>query len=125
MLINPPPILSGCRNRMLRFPVPERNSPSHQFTVADVERLAQLARLALTPDETALFSRQLADFLAYAEQVQQLDTSGVAPMSHAIGAPTELRADEVVPSLPREEAVAAGPEAAPEAGLFKVPRVLA
>jgi aspartyl-tRNA(Asn)/glutamyl-tRNA(Gln) amidotransferase subunit C len=110
---------------MLRFPVPERNTPSQQFSVADVERLARLARLALTPEETSLFSRQLADFLAYAEQVQQLDTSGVAPMSHAIGAPTELRADQVVPSLARDVAVASGPEAAPDAGLFKVPRVIA
>jgi aspartyl-tRNA(Asn)/glutamyl-tRNA(Gln) amidotransferase subunit C len=123
---------------MLRFPVPER------FTAQDVERLARLARVALTPDETSLFSRQLADFLAYAEQVQQLDTSGIAPMSHAIRAPTdlpspsepghaptelrhdstELRNDEVAPSLAREIAVAEAPEAAPEVGLFKVPRVI-
>jgi aspartyl-tRNA(Asn)/glutamyl-tRNA(Gln) amidotransferase subunit C len=104
---------------MLRFPVPER------FTADDVERLARLARLALTPDETALFSRQLGDFLGYAEQIQRLDTSGIPPMSHAIGAPTELRADEVQPSLPREIAVGGAPDAAVQAGLFKVPRVLA
>ena len=104
---------------MLRFPVPER------FTAADVERLAQLARLALTPEETSLFSRQLADFLAYAEQVQQLDTSGVPPTSHASGLPSELREDAVIPCLPRELAVAPAPEASPAAGLFKVPRVLA
>jgi aspartyl-tRNA(Asn)/glutamyl-tRNA(Gln) amidotransferase subunit C len=122
---------------MLRFPVPER------FTTQDVERLARLARVALTPDETSLFSRQLADFLAYAEQVQQLDTSGIAPMSHAIRAPTEpppatelqrdtelqraqteQRNDEVAPSLSREIALAEAPEAAPEGGLFKVPRVI-
>jgi aspartyl-tRNA(Asn)/glutamyl-tRNA(Gln) amidotransferase subunit C len=66
---------------MLGFPVPD------QFTTADVERLAHLARLALTPDETSLFTRQLADFLAYAEQLQRLDTTGVAPMSHPIGTP--------------------------------------
>jgi aspartyl-tRNA(Asn)/glutamyl-tRNA(Gln) amidotransferase subunit C len=104
---------------MLRCPVPER------FTTADVERLARLARLALTPDETSMFSRQLADFLAYAEQVQQLDTSGIAPTSHASSAPTALRADEAVPSLPRDVAVDAAAEAAAAAGLFKVPRVLA
>jgi aspartyl-tRNA(Asn)/glutamyl-tRNA(Gln) amidotransferase subunit C len=104
---------------MLRFPVPER------FTAEDVERLARLARLALTPDETSLFSRQLADFLAYAEQVQQLDTSGIAPTSHASGAPTGWRADEVRPCLPRDLALDAAPDAAPDAGLFKVPRVLA
>ena len=95
-----------------------------QFTAADVERLARLARLALTPDETSLFTRQLADFLAYAEQVQQLDTAGIPAMSHASGAPTELRPDAVAPSLPRELAVAQAPHAAPDAGLFKVPRVI-
>jgi aspartyl-tRNA(Asn)/glutamyl-tRNA(Gln) amidotransferase subunit C len=96
-----------------------------QFTTADVERLTRLARLALTPDETTLFTRQLADFLAYAEQVQQLDTSGITPTSHASGAPTALREDEVAPCLPREVALSAAPGAAAEAGLFKVPRVLA
>jgi len=103
---------------MLRCRVPE------SFSSADVDRLAQLARLALTPDETALFSRQLAEFLAYAEQVQRVDTSGIAPMSHAIGAPTELRPDEVVPSLPRDLSVEPAPGASPAAGLFKVPRVI-
>jgi aspartyl-tRNA(Asn)/glutamyl-tRNA(Gln) amidotransferase subunit C len=109
---------------MLRFPVPEPSTPAEGFTAKDVERLARLARLALTPDEIALYSRQLADFLAYAEQVQQLDTSGIAPTSHAIGAPTELRDDEMVPCLPREDALSQAPEAARTTGLFKVPRVI-
>jgi len=103
---------------MLRCRVPE------SFSSADVDRLARLARLALTPGETALFSRQLAEFLAYAEQVQQVDTGGIAPMSHAIGAPTELRPDEVVPSLPRDLSVGPAPGASPGTGLFKVPRVI-
>jgi aspartyl-tRNA(Asn)/glutamyl-tRNA(Gln) amidotransferase subunit C len=103
---------------MLRFRVPET------FTTADVDRLARLARLALTPDETALFTRQLADFLRYAEQVQRVDTSGIVPMSHAIGAPTDWRADEVAPSLPRSSSVDPAPGASPGAGLFKVPRVI-
>jgi aspartyl-tRNA(Asn)/glutamyl-tRNA(Gln) amidotransferase subunit C len=109
---------------VLRFPVPERPTAAERFTANDVERLARLARLALTPDEIALFARQLADFLAYAEQVQQLDTSGIAPTSHAIGAPTEWRDDQVTPCLSRELAVAQAPEAARGAGLFKVPRVI-
>lgn len=103
---------------MLRFPVPE------QFTVDDVERLARLARLALTADETALFARQLTDFLAYAQQLQLLDTTGILPMSHASGGPTELRLDEVRPSLPRELALEAAASASVPAGLFKVPRVI-
>jgi aspartyl-tRNA(Asn)/glutamyl-tRNA(Gln) amidotransferase subunit C len=103
---------------MLRFHVPEA------FTSADVERLAALARLALTPDEIALFTSQLSHFLSYAEQLQRLDTSGIAPTWHAIGSPSALRPDEVVPCLPRDEALAQAPAAAPGAGLFKVPRVI-
>ena len=105
-------------DRMLRCVVPE------QFSTADVEHLARLARLALTPEETTLFARQLADVLAYAQQVQQLDTSGIPPTSHAIGAPTDSRPDEVAPCLPREVALANAPGATPQSGLFKVPRVI-
>ena len=47
------------------------------LTVADVERIAALARLELTEDEKHLFTRQLADILSYAEQLQAVDTTGV------------------------------------------------
>jgi aspartyl-tRNA(Asn)/glutamyl-tRNA(Gln) amidotransferase subunit C len=94
------------------------------FTPDDVDRIAELARLALTADERALFTRQLADILAYAEQVQEVDTSGVPPTSHAFASAASLRDDQVRPGLPRDEALAAGPDARPDAGLFKVPRVL-
>jgi aspartyl-tRNA(Asn)/glutamyl-tRNA(Gln) amidotransferase subunit C len=95
-----------------------------QFTEDDVDRLAQLARLALTDDERRLFARQLADFLAYANEVREIDTAGVAPTSHATTLAIALRDDCEQPSLDRAVAVAAGPEASPQAGLFKVPRVL-
>ena len=52
---------------------------STTLTIADVERVAALAHLELTDDEKQLFTRQLADILAYAEQVQAVDTAGVAP----------------------------------------------
>ena len=95
-----------------------------QFTTTDVERIAQLARLALTDEEKALFGRQLADILTYVEQLRDVDTSGVPATSHSLVATSSLRDDEISPSLPREEAVAAAPDADRAAGLFKVPRVL-
>ena len=49
------------------------------LTIADVERIAALAHLELTDDEKQLFTKQLADILAYAEQVQAVDTTGVPP----------------------------------------------
>ena len=52
------------------------------LTIADVERIAALAQLELTDEEKQLFTRQLADILHYAEQVQAIDTSGVPPTDH-------------------------------------------
>ena len=97
--------------------------PAH-FTPDDVERIAELARLSLTDEERALFARQLADILAYAEQVQEVDTRGIAPTSHAFASPESLREDQERPGLNREDALAAAPDADRAAGLFKVPRVI-
>jgi aspartyl-tRNA(Asn)/glutamyl-tRNA(Gln) amidotransferase subunit C len=90
----------------------------------EVNRIAALANLALTDRERDLFARQLADILAYADEVLQVDTNGVPPTSHALAEETVLRDDEVVPCLPRDQALANAPDAAPQAGLFKVPRVI-
>jgi aspartyl-tRNA(Asn)/glutamyl-tRNA(Gln) amidotransferase subunit C len=96
---------------------------STTLTRAEVARIAELARLELTGDELDLFTRQLGDILDYVEQIRGLDTSGVAPTSHVLGRPVE-RPDLEAPSLPRAEALSNAPDAAREAGLFKVPRVL-
>lgn len=96
---------------------------STTLTIADVERVAALAHLELTAEEKQLFTRQLADILAYAEQVQAVDTTGVPATSH-VNAHGVERADEPKPSLPVDEAVANAPDGAPSAGLFRVPRVI-
>jgi aspartyl/glutamyl-tRNA(Asn/Gln) amidotransferase C subunit len=57
------------------------------------------------------------------EQIRALDTSAIAPTSHVLVRPFD-REDEVAPTLPRHEALANAPDAATQAGLFKVPRVL-
>lgn len=90
----------------------------------EVERIAHLARLSLTPEERELFARQLTAVLQYAEQLRDVDTSGVEPTSHPLALSTPLRADDLRPSLPRGEALDGAPDADREAGLFKVPRVL-
>ncbi len=90
----------------------------------EVRRIASLAHLALTDEEVGLFGRQLAEILEYVRQIQSVDTAGVIPMSHASAAGYE-RTDTPHEPLPRVEALKNAPEAAPEAGLFKVPRVMA
>jgi aspartyl-tRNA(Asn)/glutamyl-tRNA(Gln) amidotransferase subunit C len=91
---------------------------------AEVDHIAKLAHLALTDEERTHFAQQLADILAYARQVQDVDTAGVPPTAHALVPHDAMRADEPRPSLPRDEALAAAPGAAPEAGFFRVPRVI-
>jgi aspartyl-tRNA(Asn)/glutamyl-tRNA(Gln) amidotransferase subunit C len=97
---------------------------SAELSREDVLRIAELARLELTAEEVTLFTRQLAAILTYAEQIQALDTAGVAPTSHVLHQPLE-RDDVPQPSLPRVTALANAPDAAHESGLFKVPRVMA
>ena len=97
---------------------------STTLTRADVARIAELARLELTPDELDLFTRQLGDILGYVEQIRGLDTSGVAAdLARARTCPSSGRRAGR-PRCRGATALANAPDAAPEAGLFKVPRVL-
>jgi aspartyl-tRNA(Asn)/glutamyl-tRNA(Gln) amidotransferase subunit C len=96
---------------------------STTLTIADVERVAALAHLELTAEEKQLFTRQLADILTYAEHVQAVDTTGVPATSH-VNAHGVERDDEPKPSLSVDEAVANAPDGSPDAGLFRVPRVI-
>jgi aspartyl-tRNA(Asn)/glutamyl-tRNA(Gln) amidotransferase subunit C len=95
-----------------------------KLTRDEVLRIAELARLTLSDDEVELFTRQLADILRYAEEVQRADTSGVSPTSHVVPLPTVFREDEPQTSLERTAVVDRAPGAVPDVGLFKVPKVL-
>jgi aspartyl-tRNA(Asn)/glutamyl-tRNA(Gln) amidotransferase subunit C len=96
---------------------------SSTLSIADVQRIAALAHLELTDEETQLFARQLADILAYAEQVQAIDTAGVPATAH-VHATQHEREDALRPSLPPAETLASAPDPALDAGLFRVPRVI-
>jgi aspartyl-tRNA(Asn)/glutamyl-tRNA(Gln) amidotransferase subunit C len=97
---------------------------STTLTITDVERIAALAQLELTDEEKHVFTRQLADILAYAEQVQAIDTSGVPATSHVDASLRTERPDEPRPSLPVDAALANAPDADRDAGFFRVPRVI-
>lgn len=90
----------------------------------DVDRVATLARLALTPAEREQFARQLTDVLGYVEQVQQVDTTGIPATSHPLWTDSAWRDDVAQPSLPTAEALANAPDANTAAGLFRVPKVI-
>src|SRR5262245_65909131 len=84
------------------------------LTIEDVARVAALAHLELTDEEKQLFTRQLADILAYAEQVQAIDTSGVPATAYVNAAQRTERDDEPRPCLAVEDAIANAPDAAPD-----------
>lgn len=94
------------------------------FTSQDVDRIAALAQLALSDEEKELFRKQLADILAYAEQVQAVDTSGVPATAHVHAALAHERDDVPRPSLSAADALANAPDADRDAGFFRVPRVI-
>ena len=96
------------------------------ITESDVEKVAQLAHMEITPDELKLFAPQMADIVSYVEQLNEVDTSNVEP---ALGGLTpegertdSSREDLVTPSLGQKTALAEAPDAA--AGHFRVPKVL-
>lgn len=97
---------------------------SSRLTIAEVERIAALAYLELTPEEKELFATQLADILSYAEQVQSIDTSGVAATAHVHADEPLERPDEPSSSLPSDDVLANAPDAVRNPALFRVPRVI-
>jgi len=93
-----------------------------KITDDEVIHVANLARLDM--DDTALkkFSRQIGKVLEYIDTLNQLDTTGVPPTSHAISLVNAFREDDVKIHLKRDEALANAPEK--EDGAFVVPKVV-
>ncbi len=88
----------------------------------DVQYVAHLARLHLTPEDEAKFGAQLGQVLGYIQKLQELDVSQVEPTAHAVPLVNVTRPDEVRPSLPHEEAMRNAPAQAN--GLFIVPKIV-
>jgi aspartyl-tRNA(Asn)/glutamyl-tRNA(Gln) amidotransferase subunit C len=94
------------------------------FSRSQIEAIASLAHLRLDEQEIELYARQLGDILEYANQVQNIDTTGVPPTASVVTRHEADRPDVVHESLDRTAALANAPDASLEAGLFKVPRVI-
>lgn len=87
-----------------------------------VAYVAHLARLSFEEAQQERFTSQLNDILLYMDKLNEVDTTGVEPMTHAIAQKNAFRADEVAASLPAEESLANAPEA--RANCFQVPKVI-
>lgn len=89
---------------------------------ADIEKLAELARIQITESQIATTTRSIADVLALVDQLQEADTAGVQPLAHPLDAVQRLRPDQVSEDNHREAFQAIAP--ATEQGLYLVPRVI-
>ncbi|MGA9587640.1 MAG: Asp-tRNA(Asn)/Glu-tRNA(Gln) amidotransferase subunit GatC [Terracidiphilus sp.] len=100
---------------------------SANVTLQDVKRVAELARLELTPEETRSMLHDLNAILDHVAQLNELDTSSVAPLAQiseleGAGGEGSLRKDAVRPSLDRVVVMAEAPET--DQVFFKVPKVI-
>ncbi len=92
------------------------------ITIAEVEHVARLARLDLSPQEKERMRSQLNAILTYIDKLRQLDTEGVEPTSHAVPVVNVMREDKVCPSFPIADMLANAPER--DGDLIRVPKIL-
>lgn len=88
----------------------------------NIDHVAKLARLALTPEEKAKFSQQLGDVLHHIEQLGKVDVSGVEPTAHAFAVYNVWQDDVAQPGLPVEHALKNAP--AQRDHMIAVPKVV-
>ena len=88
----------------------------------EVEKIAYLARIALSEQDIPLYTRNLSDILAFVEQMNNIDTSGITPMAHPLDTVARLRADEVIENNQRDVFQKIAPQV--ETGLYLVPKVI-
>jgi len=92
------------------------------ITIQDVEKIAKLAKLKLTPEEKEKFTKQLTEILNYMKKLNEVDTEGVPPTYHIHEVTNVFREDEVKTWLTQEEATQNAPKK--HNGYFSVPKVI-
>lgn len=93
-----------------------------RISTDEVARVARLARIALTPEETRRLAGQLDQIAEWVAKVSEVATPDVPATSHPLPLTNVLRPDTPGPTLDRDEVLAAAPEQ--EAGQFRVPRMI-
>lgn len=88
----------------------------------DVRKVADLARLKVTDDELDSLASDLRAIVGYVEILNEVDTTGVTPMVHAVELQNVLRPDVRVPSLPRTAALSNAPRT--DGQYFLVPPII-
>ena len=89
-----------------------------KLTTAEVQHVAELAKLQLTDAEIEQFAGQLSEILQYAAILQDIDTSSVPPTPYVLPIDNVMRDDEPIPPLSNEAALANAPDS--DDGFFRV-----
>ncbi|HSD42690.1 MAG TPA: Asp-tRNA(Asn)/Glu-tRNA(Gln) amidotransferase subunit GatC [Burkholderiales bacterium] len=90
--------------------------------IADIRRIAHLARIAVTEAEVAAMQHQLNGIFGLVEQLKAADTAGIEPMAHAQDVMLRLREDVVTEADEHQRFQSIAPQV--EADLYLVPRVI-
>lgn len=88
----------------------------------DIKKMVRLANLKFSPDQMDKFSAKVKSVLAYVEELNELDTSGLEPTSHAVDSGAHLRDDLAAASGMAAEILAIAP--ARDGEFIKVPKVI-
>ena len=89
---------------------------------ATVAKIARLARIKVPDEDLAALAGELSKILDWIEQLNEVDTADVPPMTHVVAMKPKWREDEVTGAAPRDDVVANAPEE--RDGFFTVPKVL-
>ncbi|MEM1271174.1 MAG: Asp-tRNA(Asn)/Glu-tRNA(Gln) amidotransferase subunit GatC [Bacteroidota bacterium] len=92
------------------------------ITLEHIRHLSRLSRIRLTDAEAQRMVGELSSILGYIEQLQEIDTEGVPPMSHALAGVNRSREDEAQLRVTRDEALANAPDA--DEAFFRVPKII-
>jgi aspartyl-tRNA(Asn)/glutamyl-tRNA(Gln) amidotransferase subunit C len=104
------------------FALPLWSSAFMSLTATDVKKIAHLARLNMSEEEIATYTKQLSTILNFVEQMNQANTDNIKPIAHSLDFSQRMRADEVTETDQRKAFQAIAPQV--EAGLYLVPQVI-
>jgi aspartyl-tRNA(Asn)/glutamyl-tRNA(Gln) amidotransferase subunit C len=93
-----------------------------KITREEIERVAMLARMELSHEEEELLTRQLDKILQYMDKLNQLDTTDVEPLAHAVDITNAFREDRAVNQPSPESLLSNAPER--EETFFRVPKII-
>lgn len=93
-----------------------------KITGEEVSHVARLAKLALSGEEKAAYTRQMEQILTHVDQLNEVETKGVEPTSHAIFIENIFREDQVTASLPLDQALGNAPDQ--DQAFFRVPKII-